>query len=123
MLFALATHPLVRQLSSVLEAGLCAYYLNDGTLARSLQGVSSALHAIQASDPQRGLVINTVKTHVWWPNIDFHLSLSLQLRDLDSALIRPPRDGVTVLGSSISHLPSFYKFSMTSRVDSTIIAM
>ena len=46
MLLALAVHPLVRQLSLVLEVDLCAWYLDDVTLAGSQQGVFSALHAI-----------------------------------------------------------------------------
>ena len=123
MLFALAIHPLVRQLSSVPELDLSAWYLDDGTLAGSQQGVCSALHALHASGPQRGLVMNTGKTHLWWPNLALHPSVSLQLRGLDRALLRPPGDGVTVLGSPVSHLPSFYTSSLSSRVDSAITAI
>ena len=81
MLFALAIHPLVRQLSLLPGVDVSAWYLDDGTLAGTQQGVCSALHAIHTFGPARGLTMNTSKTSLWWPNLALHPSVSLQLRE------------------------------------------
>ena len=123
MLFALAIHPVVRQLSLVPGVDVSAWYLDDGTIAGTQQGVCSALHAITSLGPPRGLTMNTCKTSLWWPNLALHPSVSLQLRELDRALLRPPGEGVTILGSPVSHLPSFYTSYLSSKIDLTISAM
>ena len=59
MLFALANHPLVCQLSSILDIDISACYLNDSTLVVSPQGVCSTLHVLHNLCPARGLFIHT----------------------------------------------------------------
>ena len=55
MLFALAIHPLVCQLSTIPGIDISAWYLDDGTLVGSQQGVCSALHALHNLGPARPL--------------------------------------------------------------------
>ena len=67
--------------------------------------------------------MNTRKTHLWWPILVLHPSVQLQLRDLDCGFLRHPGDCVTVLGSPVSHLPSFYASSLADRVSSATSAI
>ena len=62
MLFALAIHPLMRQLSTIRGIDLCAWYLDDGILAGTQHGVCATLHALHSPGPERGLFLNTRKT-------------------------------------------------------------
>ena len=120
MLLALAIQPLVRQLSSIPDVELFAWYLSDNTVAGSQQGVHNALHHLHTLGPQRGLFLNTRKTHLWWPNLILQPDVTFQLRSLDRSLLRPQGDGVSVLGSPVSHLPSVYITTLSARVDSAI---
>ena len=111
------------RLSSIPGVDFSVWYLDDGTLAGSEQGVYNALQLLHTLGPQRGLFLNTKKTHLWWPNLSLLPDVSLQFRSLDRTLLRPPGDGVSVLGSPVSHLPSYYKAALSARVNAAISAI
>ena len=77
LLFALGIHPLVRRLSSIPGVDLSAWYLDDGTIAGSQQGVCTALHNIRDLGPLLGLHLNTSKTTIWWPHLTLQPSVQL----------------------------------------------
>ena len=71
MLFSLVIHLVVHQLSLVLRVNVSAWYLDDGTIAGTQQGVCTALHTINSLGPPRGLTMNTCKTFLGgktWPS-------------------------------------------------------
>ena len=49
--------------------------------------------------------------------------MSLQLRGIDRAQLRPTGDGVIVLSTPVSHLPSSYATAMSSRVETAVTAI
>ena len=75
MLFALAIHPLVCHLSTILGIDISAWNLNDGSLVDSQQGVCSAHHALHNLGPARALFTNVRKTHFLWHNLVLHPSI------------------------------------------------
>ena len=66
--FALTLHPLIERLKSeVPELALNVWYLDDGTLVGSPEGLSAALHIIESVGPTLGLHLNRSKSLLYIP--------------------------------------------------------
>lgn len=70
-----------------------AWYLYDGTLTGDIEHIAIALKIIQHDGPALRIVLNVVKTELFWPIVDPRCS--------DSDLFPP---GIYVLGLELGYL-------------------
>lgn len=116
LLFALALHPLVRNIDSCCNLDLQAWYFNDGTLIGDTFEVSKALSIMQEEVVSRGLHMNISKTAVYWHTAD--------PRSLDHGIfpdkIDRPVVGVKLLRAHVSQDLQFSSQMVLNRMDKII---
>jgi hypothetical protein len=115
LLFALAIHPLLMQLSS--KCHLAAAYLDDITLKGSSSQVRDAVSFVEAEGPAYGVFLSSEKTVIWWPA---HPTISPESFDSFMGFQRTLGLGVELLGGALSTSYEFVLTVVTKRVDKCI---
>ncbi len=93
LLFALALHPLIKELHASFER----WYADDGTIAVPIPIARQVIDFLVTKGAPRGFSINLRKTRAWWPSL--LPPISQELRSLPCTIRRD--DSVEVLGAPI----------------------
>jgi hypothetical protein len=111
--FCFATQDLWESFSDLDGILWQAWYMDDGTLVGTLEGLSKVVAAIQSDGPTRGLFLNKKKCVLWGPavspaNLENHV-------DLQGISTMPfvPTSGLRVLGVPVDHPANLGTFTTT----------
>jgi hypothetical protein len=101
--FCFATQDLWESFSDFAGILWQAWYMDDGTLVGTLEGLSQVVAAIQTEGPARGLYLNKKKCVLWGPAaIQASLEAHPTLHGI-SSLPFEPTSGLRVLGVPVDH--------------------
>jgi hypothetical protein len=116
LLFSLGLHSIVGQLRTSCSLSFMAWYLDDGTIIGPAYEVSKAISLIASASLTSGLRLNFNKSELYWPSFcDLWNDSSLFHKDMIRNL-----EGVCLLGSTCSILPSYIASKFSLRVDKAL---
>jgi hypothetical protein len=101
--FCFATHDLWESFGDLDGILWQAWYMDDGTIVGSLEGLSQVVEALQTQGPARGLTLNKAKCVLWGPGAtEAALGAHLGLSGI-SVVPFVPTSGLRVLGVPVDH--------------------